>query len=118
LSKDPGQEANWGGGGPGYTIKAEFNSRLHQTGVISMARSSNPDSAGSQFFICDAAADSPNMQYLNGKYTAFGKLIKGGDVLEKIAGTPVGPNARGEPSKPEKRVGVISIKIVSADSVK
>jgi len=118
LSKDPGQEANWGGGGPGYAIKAEFNSRPHESGVISMARSSNPNSAGSQFFICDAPADNPRMQYLNGKYTAFGKLIKGGDVLEKIASTPVGPNARGEPSKPEKRIDVVSIKIVSADSVK
>jgi peptidyl-prolyl cis-trans isomerase B (cyclophilin B) len=118
LSKDPSQEANWGGGGPGYTIKAEFNNRPHQSGVISMARSSDPDSAGSQFFICDAPADSPNMQYLNGKYTAFGKLIKGDDVLEKIAGTPVGPNALGEPSKPQKRVGLDSVKIVPADSVK
>ena len=65
-----------------------------------MARGQDPDSAGSQFFICDAPADNPNMQYLDGKYTAFGKLIKGGDVLEKIAATPVGPNAFGEPSKP------------------
>ena len=118
LSKDPSQEANWGGGGPGYTIKAEFNNRPHQSGVISMARSSDPDSAGSQFFICDAPADSPGMQYLNGKYTAFGKLIKGDDVLEKIASTPVGPNALGEPSKPQNRVGLDSVKIVPADSVK
>src|SRR5208282_4091970 len=85
LTKDPNQEANWGGGGPGYTIKAEFNNRPHQSGVISMARSSDPDSAGSQFFICDAPPDDSHMQYLNGKYTAFGKLIKGEDVLEKIA---------------------------------
>ena len=118
LSKDPAQEANWGGGGPGYAIKAEFNNHPHQSGVISMARSNQPDSAGSQFFICDAPPDDSHMQYLNGKYTAFGKLIKGDDVLEKIAGTPVGPNALGEPSKPQKRVGVISIKIVPADSVK
>jgi peptidyl-prolyl cis-trans isomerase B (cyclophilin B) len=83
-----------------------------------MARSSDPDSAGSQFFICDAPASNPGMQYLNGKYTAFGKLIKGEDVLGKIADTPVGPNAQGEPSKSLKRVGVISIKIVSRDSVK
>ncbi len=83
-----------------------------------MARSSHPDSAGSQFFICTVPADDPGMQYLNGKYTAFGKLIKGDDVLEKIAKTPVGPNAGGEPSKPLKRVTVESIKIVPADSVK
>ncbi len=117
-TKDPAKEDQYGQGGPGYSIKAEFNSRPHETGVISMARSSDPDSAGSQFFICDAPADNPGMQYLDGKYTAFGKLIKGTDVLEKIADTPVGPNAFGEPSKPQKRVGVISIKIVPADSVK
>jgi peptidyl-prolyl cis-trans isomerase B (cyclophilin B) len=117
-TKDPAKEAEYGQGGPGYTIKAEFNSRLHETGVISMARSSDPNSAGSQFFICDAPANNPGMQYLDGKYTAFGKLIKGEDVLEKIAATPVGPNGQGETSKPLQRVGVISIKIVPADSVK
>ncbi|HET7623656.1 MAG TPA: peptidylprolyl isomerase [Verrucomicrobiae bacterium] len=118
LTKDPSKEAMYGSGGPGYSIKAEFNSRKHERGVISMARSNDPDSAGSQFFICDAPADNPGMQYLNGKYTAFGKLIKGYDVLEKIAKTPVGPNAAGEMSKPQQRVTVESIKIVPADSVK
>jgi peptidyl-prolyl cis-trans isomerase B (cyclophilin B) len=117
-TKDPAKENVYGQGGPGYSIKAEFNSRQHETGVISMARSSDPDSAGSQFFICDAPANNPGMQYLDGKYTAFGKLIKGEDVLEKIAGTPVGPGAQGEMSKPLQRVGVVSIKIVPADSVK
>jgi peptidyl-prolyl cis-trans isomerase B (cyclophilin B) len=58
------------------------------------------------------------MQYLNGKYTAFGKLIKGDDVLDKIAHTPVGPNAMGELSKPLQRMELISVKIVPADSVK
>jgi peptidyl-prolyl cis-trans isomerase B (cyclophilin B) len=118
LTKDPSAEDRWGTGGPGYTLKAEFNSRAHEVGVLSMARGQDPDSAGSQFFICDAPADNPNMQYLDGKYTAFGKLIKGGDVLEKIAATPVGPNAFGEPSKPLKRVGLLSIKIVPADALK
>ena len=118
LTKDPTAEDRWGTGGPGHTIKAEFNSRAHEVGVISMARGQDPDSAGSQFFICDAPADNPNMQYLDGKYTAFGKLIKGGDVLEKIAATPVGPIAFGEPSKPLQRVGVISVKIVPRDAVK
>jgi peptidyl-prolyl cis-trans isomerase B (cyclophilin B) len=118
LTKDPTKAAMYGSGGPGYGIKAEFNSRKHERGVISMARSSDPDSAGSQFFICDAPADNPGMQYLNGKYTAFGKLIKGYDVLEKIAKTPVGPNSGGEMSKPLQRVTVESIKIVPADSVK
>lgn len=115
-TKDLSKESVYGQGGPGYTIKAEFNSKPHERGVISMARSNDPDSAGSQFFICTGAASSPNMQYLNGKYTTFGKLIKGDDVLGKIAATPVGPNAFGEPSKPQKRVTVESIKIVPSSS--
>ncbi len=112
-TKDPSKESEWGRGGPGYTIKAEFNERLHQSGVISMARGGDPNSAGSQFFICDGEAPS-----LDHKYTAFGKLIKGQDVLRKIADTPVGPDARGEPSKPSKRIEIKSIDIVPADSVK
>jgi peptidyl-prolyl cis-trans isomerase B (cyclophilin B) len=113
LTKDPSKQAMWGTGGPGYTIKAEFNNKSHQFGVISMARSSDPDSAGSQFFIVDG-----NASFLDHQYTAFGKLIKGDDVLKKIADTPVGPSAQGEMSQPKERVGVISIKIVPADSVK
>ncbi len=108
LTKDPTKEAQWGTGDPGYKIKAEFNSRSHTRGVLSMARSNDPDSAGSQFFICHGA---PN--FLDGKYTAFGKLIKGDDVLEKIATTPTHP-----PDRPNKRMGVESIKIAPADSVK
>jgi peptidyl-prolyl cis-trans isomerase B (cyclophilin B) len=107
LTKDPSQEDSWGTGGPGYMIKAEFNDRPHQSGVISMARSSNPNSAGSQFFICDGDAS-----FLDRQYTAFGKLIKGEDVLKKISSTPVGGSSHGENSKPQKRVGVISIKII------
>ena len=108
LTKDPGKEDVWGTGGPGYQIKAEFNDRSHVRGVISMARSNNPDSAGSQFFICHG---SPT--FLDHQYTTFGKLIKGDDVLEKIATTPTEP-----PDRPVKRVNVESIKIVPADSVK
>jgi len=118
FTKDPGKETMWGTGDPGYKIKAEFNSRPHERGVVSMARSQDPDSAGSQFFICTAVASSPNMQFLNGKYTAFGKLIKGDEVLEKIANIPTTAGASGEPSKPTRRVGVESIKIVPANSVK
>jgi peptidyl-prolyl cis-trans isomerase B (cyclophilin B) len=108
LTKDPNKESSWGTGDPGYKIKAEFNSHTHERGVISMARSNDPDSAGSQFFICHGAPS-----FLDGKYTAFGKLIKGDDVLEKIATTPTHPQDR-----PNKRMGVESIKIVPADSVK
>jgi peptidyl-prolyl cis-trans isomerase B (cyclophilin B) len=111
LTKDPAAENRWGMGGPGYQIKAEFNDRSHQRGVISMARSANPNSAGSQFFICDGDAS-----FLDRQYTAFGRLIKGDDVLTKIASTPVGASESGEQSKPQKRVGVISIKIVPAEA--
>ena len=97
-----------GTGGPGYTIKAEFNGNAHVRGVISMARSSSPDSAGSQFFICHGDAG-----FLDNQYTVFGKLIKGDDVLEKIATTATEP-----PDRPVKRVNVESVKIVPADSVK
>jgi len=113
LTKDPAKEDFWGTGDPGYKIKAEFNSRHHERGVLSMARSSDPDSAGSQFFICHGDAGS-----LDGKYTAFGKLVKGEDVLDKIASTPVAPGRSGEPSKPTTRVEVQSIKIVPAESIK
>jgi peptidyl-prolyl cis-trans isomerase B (cyclophilin B) len=112
-SKDPAKENSYGEGGPGYNIKAEFNDHSHDRGVISMARSSDPDSAGSQFFICLAP-----VRRLDHQYTTFGKLIKGQDVLEKIGDIPVTKNSMGEPSKPTKRVVIESIKIVPADSVK
>ena len=82
-------------------------------GVLSMARSADPNSAGSQFFICLGTASS-----LDRQYTAFGKLIKGDDVLDKIGATPVTRGAGGEPSKPTTRVTLESVKIVPADSVK
>lgn len=113
LTKDPSKEALWGTGDPGYKIKAEFNNRSHQRGVISMARSADPDSAGSQFFIVLGDA-SP----LDGKYTAFGKLIKGDDVLGKIGDTPVEMSRSGEMSKPTKRIEIKDVKIVAADSIK
>ena len=93
-----------GTGGPGYQIKAEFNNRSHVRGVLSMARSSDPDSAGSQFFICHGPAP-----FLNNKYTAFGKLIDGADVLDKIASIAcVGP----EESTPTERVDILKVEIV------
>jgi peptidyl-prolyl cis-trans isomerase B (cyclophilin B) len=81
-----GDPAGNGTGGPGYTIKGEFtynnfnNNLKHKAGVISMARSQRPDSAGSQFFIMHK--DSP---HLDGSYAAFGKIIEGMDVVNKIA---------------------------------
>ena len=108
LTKSASDEASWGTGDPGYKIKAEFSDRHHDRGVLSMARSQDPDSAGSQFFICHG-----NPRFLDRQYTAFGKLIKGDDVLEKIATTPTRP-----PDRPIKRMEVVSIKIVPADSLK
>ena len=113
LTKDPAKESRYGTGDPGYKIKAEFNDRSHERGVLSMARSSDPDSAGSQFFICLA-----NVSRLDHQYTTFGKIIKGDDVLGKIGDTEVTTGDSGERSKPTKRVTVESIKIVPADSVK
>jgi peptidyl-prolyl cis-trans isomerase B (cyclophilin B) len=108
LTKEASKEARWGTGDPGYKIKAEFNNKSHTRGVISMARSQDPDSAGSQFFICHG-----DPKFLDHQYTAFGKLIKGDDVLEKIATTPTHPQDR-----PDKRMEVVSIKIVPADQAK
>jgi len=113
LTKDPAKESRYGTGDPGYKIKAEFNDRSHERGVLSMARSSDPDSAGSQFFICLA-----NVSRLDHQYTTFGKIIKGDDVLGKIGDIEVTMSESGERSKPTKRVTVESIKIVPADSVK
>ena len=112
LTKSPTNEAYWGTGDPGYKIKAEFNERKHQRGVLSMARSQDPDSAGCQFFICLGDAS-----FLDRKYTAFGKLIKGDDVLTKLGDTPVAASRSGEASKPVTRQGVESIKIVPANTV-
>ncbi len=112
LTKDSKMEDRWGTGGPGYQIKAEFNGKSHQRGVVSMARSQDPDSAGSQFFICLAAAT-----FLDRKYTAFGRLLKGDEVLGAIGNTPVTVSNGGELSRPTVRVGVESIQIVAADSV-
>jgi len=95
-----------GTGGPGYQVKAEFNNRSHVKGVLSMARSSDPDSAGSQFFICHGNAD-----FLNNKYTAFGKLVSGEEVLNKIANVRcVGM----EGSTPTERVEITGIELVEA----
>ena len=112
-SKDLAREMEWGTGDPGYKIKAEFNDKHHERGVISMARGGDPDSAGSQFFICHG-----DCAMLDHKYTAFGKLIKGDDVLEKIANSTVTMSASGEPSKPSKLTKIESVKIVPASSVK
>jgi peptidyl-prolyl cis-trans isomerase B (cyclophilin B) len=113
LTKDVANEALFGTGDPGYKIPAEFNKRKHTRGVLSMARSSDPDSAGSQFFIM--FGDAP---FLDGQYTTFGKVISGEDVIAKIEKTPTGMARGGEPSKPLERVEVKSVRIVPRSSIK
>ena len=81
-SKSP-DKSKHGTGGPGYNIKAEFSDKPHKRGTLSMARAQDPDSAGSQFFICVADA-----AFLNKKYTVFGEVITGMDVADKIVSQP------------------------------
>ena len=101
-TKNPDRSKH-GMGGPGYAVKAEFNDRPHKRGTLSMARAADPNSAGSQFFICVAPAS-----FLDKQYTAFGRLTKGQDVLDKIAQAPT--QKGGEGSKP---VNPVKIKKVS-----
>jgi peptidyl-prolyl cis-trans isomerase B (cyclophilin B) len=111
LTKDPARRKEWGTGGPGYTIRAEFNDRPHVRGVISMARGARPDSAGSQFFICLAEA-----RFLDGQYTAFGQLAQGDVVLSRIGATPTVAAADGERSQPIVRVGIESVRVISGQA--
>ena len=84
---DPNTKASdksvWGQGGPGYNLKAEFNSRSHLRGIVSMARASDPDSAGSQFFI--VTSDST---FLDKQYTVFGEVVEGLEIADKIVNLP------------------------------
>lgn len=105
----PGARGMPGTGDPGYKVKAEFNAQSHVRGVISMARSASPDSAGCQFFICHGDA-----KFLDRQYTAFGQLTAGDDVLETLANIPTKSGGGGEKSTPIDRVEVTSIKIVAA----
>ena len=95
-----GDPAGNGTGGPGYSIRGEFsgngfrNDLSHEPGVLSMARAMDPDSAGSQFFIMHKSAD-----YLDGKYAAFGRIIEGMDIVNKIAEVPTDWSDR--PTEPQ-----------------
>ena len=106
-SKNP-KAPDLGTGHAKDTVPDEFNSHSHVKGVLSMA-SSGPNTASSQFFIVHG-----NASFLDGKYTAFGHVIKGLDVIDKIANVPVGPNPmmNGEPSKPLEWVTLKSVTIV------
>ena len=108
-TKDPAKESSYGQGSAGYNIKAEFNDHPHDRGVISMARSADPNSASCQFFICLAP-----VHRLDHQYTTFGKLIKGEDVLDKIGDAETAMGSDGARSKPVKRVVIERIDILPA----
>lgn len=112
LTRETAMEGRWGTGNPGHQIKAEFNARPHRRGVLSMARSSDPDSAGSQFFICLGDAS-----FLDGKYTAFGTVLRGDDVLGKLGEVPTKVAGGGEKSRPVDRQHVTSVRIVPRGSL-
>jgi len=100
---------NDGQGGPPYSVPAEFNDISHVPGIVSMARSSDPNSAGSQFFIC---LGSP--KHLDGQYTVFGKAIKGMEAVEEIG------KVRREPPRDAEKPAVLikSVKIVKKSEIK
>ncbi len=91
----------WGQGGPGYNLKAEFNSRSHLRGIVSMARAADPDSAGSQFFI--VTSDST---FLDKQYTVFGEVVDGMEVADKIVDLPRDGN-----DCPEQEVKMLEVVI-------
>jgi peptidyl-prolyl cis-trans isomerase B (cyclophilin B) len=99
-SKDP-DKSRHGTGGPGYTVKAEFNDKPHKRGTLSMARAQDPDSAGSQFFICVADSSS-----LDRQYTVFGEVVSGMEVADKIVSQP-----RDRRDNPNERIEM-KVKIV------
>ena len=82
-TKDPNKPDTYGMGGPNHRVKAEFNSIPHRRGIVSMARTNDPNSAGSQFFI--VVKDS---NFLDGQYTVFGEVVKGIEVADKIVNLP------------------------------
>ena len=94
-SKNPDKSTH-GMGGPGHTVKAEFNAKPHKRGTLSMARSASPDSAGSQFFIC--VADAP---FLDRQYTVFGEVVSGIEVADKIVSQP-----RDSKDNPNERIEI------------
>lgn len=83
LTKDPANHNKYGTGGPGYTVPAEFSKVVHEKGILSAARTADPNSAGSQFFIM--VDKSP---HLDGQYTVFGEILKGVEVADTIVGQP------------------------------
>ena len=83
LTKDPANHSRFGTGGPGYTVPAEFSKVVHEKGILSAARTADPNSAGSQFFIMVDKAP-----HLDGQYTVFGEVIKGVEIADTIVSQP------------------------------
>jgi len=100
-TKDPNKKSQWGMGGPGHTIKAEFSSRSHLEGIVSMARATDPNSADSQFFI--VTSDST---FLDKQYTVFGEVVDGIEVADKIVNLPRDGN-----DCPEQEVKMLEVTI-------
>jgi peptidyl-prolyl cis-trans isomerase B (cyclophilin B) len=96
-----------GTGGPGHKVMAEFNDTRHERGVVSMARSADPNSAGSQFFI----VHGQHARQLDGRYTAFGMVEEGLEVLDEIAGVECEFGEAGERSVPKERIGIRSVRV-------
>lgn len=104
-TKDKTDTSKYGMGGPGHNVEAEFNDRSHTRGILSMARSQHPDSAGSQFFIMVKKST-----FLDGKYTVFGEVTKGMDVADKIVS-----QKRDRRDNPLERVEM-TVRIVDGES--
>jgi peptidyl-prolyl cis-trans isomerase B (cyclophilin B) len=102
-TKNP-DRAKHGTGGPGYSLKAEFNDKPHKRGTLSMARAADPNSAGSQFFICVAPAS-----FLDKQYTIFGEVVSGMEVADKIVSAP-----RDKRDNPNERME-IKVRIVETE---
>ena len=100
-TKKPELRAQWGMGGPGHNVKAEFSSRSHLRGIVSMARSTDPNSAGSQFFI--VTTDST---FLDREYTVFGEVTQGMDIADKIVNLP-----RDQTDCPQQEAKMIKVTI-------
>ena len=100
-TKKPELRSQWGMGGPGHNVKAEFSSRSHLRGIVSMARAADPNSAGSQFFI--VTTDST---FLDNEYTVFGEVTQGMDVADKIVNLP-----RDQTDCPEQEAKMVKVTI-------
>ena len=100
-TKNPNMKGQWGMGGPGYNVKGEFSSRSHLRGIVSMARSTDPNSAGSQFFIV-----TKDSTFLDREYTVFGEVTQGMDVADKIVNLP-----RDQTDCPQQEAKMIKVTI-------